>query len=296
MTRRELLSAIAVAPLCFAGAQPATLSVESYIFIQYAERQKKPLTAVISEVLTMARTAGFRNIELNPAFLAPDARDLTLSTLHAQQLRMPSVYVGGAMHEKEAADQTIAKALEIANICAPFGCKAVVNNPDPKPRDTPKTDAELVVEANSLNRLGQTLAQQGFELRVHHHTPQLENNAREWRYILSHADPQYVSLCVDADWAYQGNFDPLAFLREAGSRVRELHIRSSKNKLWLEDLEDSDIDYRALAAYLKQNNLNPLLVVELAYRPNTVITRPLGDDLRVSRLYAENIFGVHADG
>jgi sugar phosphate isomerase/epimerase len=144
--------------------------------------------------------------------------------------------------------------------------------------------------------MGRTLAQHGFELRVHHHTPQLAENAREWRHILHHTDPEYVHICVDVDWAYQGGFEPVPFLREVGSRLEEIHLRSARNKLWLEDLEDSDIDYGKVAEYLREQALNPLIVVELAYRPNTVVTRSLEEDLRLSRLYAEKVFRVKADG
>jgi sugar phosphate isomerase/epimerase len=140
--------------------------------------------------------------------------------------------------------------------------------------------------------MGRTLKQHRFELRVHHHTPQLEQNAREWHHILRHTDPEYVRICVDIDWAYEAGFAPLPFLREVGNRLREIHVRSAKNKLWLEDLEDSDIDYRQVAQYLRNAGLTPLIVVELAYRSNTAITRPLEEDLRLSRLYAERIFGL----
>ena len=44
------------------------MSVEAYIFQQYAARQKKPLGDVMAEVFGMARTAGFHNIELNHGF------------------------------------------------------------------------------------------------------------------------------------------------------------------------------------------------------------------------------------
>lgn len=292
MTRRQLLVALAASSMAAETHGCSAMSVEGYIFQQYAERQKKPLRDVVGEVLTMAHAAGFRNIELNPAFFTPDIRDRVLSLLESQGLRMPSVYVGGPMHDKDGADQTIVKALEIGKLCAPFGCKGIVNNPDPKPRDEPKTSAELGVEAESLNRMGRTLADHGFELRVHHHTPQLENNAREWRHIFENTDAQHVFICVDCDWAYEGGFDPLTFLKDVGDRLREIHVRSAKNKLWLEDLEDSDIDYRKIAEYLKQKNLHPLIVVELAYRPNTVVTRSLEEDLRISRAYAEKIFGL----
>ena len=244
----------------------------------------------------MPRAAGFRNIELNSGFFSPDARDQALSLIRSQQLRMPSLYVGGALHEKTSADKTISAALEFGDLCQPFGCKAIVTNPDPKHGDMEKTDSELNVQADSLNRMGRTIDEHGFQLRVHHHTPQLIDNAREWHHILSHTDPKYVYICVDVDWAYEAGFAPIPFLREVGNRLREIHVRSARNKIWLEDLEDSDIEYRAVATYLKQANLNPLIVVELAYRPNTLVTRSLVEDLRLSRQYAEQVFGVQADG
>ncbi len=268
----------------------SNLSVEGYIFQQYAESQKKPLGDVLGEVFNMADKAGFRFIELNTSFFAPEIREKALSLLRSHQLRMPSVYVGGGMHEKALADETIAKALEIGKICEPFGCKGIVNNPDPRRDNEEKTDSELAVEADSLNRMGQVLNQHGFELRVHHHTPQLANNAREWRYILRNTDPKYVFMCVDVDWAYEGGFEPIAFLTEVGGRLREIHVRSARNKIWLESLTDSDIDYHAVAAYLKQEELRPLVVVELAYRPATAVTRSLEQDLYLSRQYAAKTF------
>ncbi len=295
MTRRELLLACAGAGFLLGARQKSEIAVEGYIFQQHAEILKQPLLATMSQVLPMVRAAGFRNIELNPAFFPIDGREQVLSAIRAQALLMPSLYVGGAMHESAAADRTIATALEFGTLCAPFGCNAIVNNPDPKPRELPKTDEELQIQADSLNRMGRALAQRGFELRIHHHTPQLVENAREWRHILHNTDPTYVHMCVDVDWAYEGGFEPVPFLREVGSRLREIHVRSARQKVWLEDLEDSDIDYRAVASYLSQQHLTPLIVVELAYRPNTAVTRTLKEDLTISRKYAERIFGVKAD-
>ncbi len=287
--------AATAASVCSAGLLKSSLAVEGYIFQQYAQSVKQSLEKVIGQLLPMARAAGFRNIELSPAFFAKEMRERVLDLIRSEGLRMPSLYVGGSLHERTGADRTIATALEVGSLCVPFGCKAIVNNPDPKPGDVSKTDAELRVQADSLNRMGRSLTQHGFELRVHHHTPQLTENAREWRHILQHTDPEYVSMCVDVDWAYEGGFQAIAFLKEVGQRLREIHVRSARNKVWLEDLEDSDIDYRSVAEYLKQNGLAPLIVVELAYRAATRITRPLPEDLRLSRIYAERIFGVKAD-
>jgi inosose dehydratase len=299
LTRREVLATAGSAALAWAEKPGGfEMSVEGYIFQQYAERKKKPLAEVVDEVLPMARAAGFRNVELNPAFFAPEFRARTLALLRSLELRMPSIYVGAAVHTKALADSAVATAVEYARLAVPFGCKGVVTNPDPKPGgqagDQAKTDSELSAEADGLNRIGRALTAEGCELRVHHHTPQLENNAREWRFILANTDPKLVRICVDVDWAYEGGYEPVKFLREAGARLREIHVRSARNKLWLESVEDGDIDYRAVAAYLRRSRLFPLVVVELAYRPQTIITRSLEDDLRRSRFYTEQVFGIRS--
>ena len=147
MTRRDLLLAATAASVCAAAQRRSAMAVEGYIFQQYAQSLKRPLHDVINQVLPMARAAGFRNIELNPEFFAPEMRDRVLAVLRSQGLQMPSLYVGGPMHEKEAADRTIATALELGNICGPFGCQAIVNNPDPKGGEAAKTDAAIIVQA-----------------------------------------------------------------------------------------------------------------------------------------------------
>ena len=292
MTRRGF---VALAGMAAAGSDDkSVMAVEGYIFQQYAQSLHRPLPEIIPDVLRMSKSAGFHNIELNPAFFPAGSEDRTLAMLREENLRMPSMYVGGPLHERQQADRTIASALKFAELCRPLGCRAIVNNPDPKPGGQPKTDPELNEQAEALNHMGRALTQKGFDLRIHHHTPQLENNAREWRHILAHTDPEYVHICVDVDWAYEGGFEPVPFLQEVGPRLREIHVRSARNKVWLEDLEDSDIDYRKVNEYLRAENLSPLIVVELAYRPNTVVTRPLEEDLRLSLLYAETIFGNRA--
>jgi inosose dehydratase len=294
INRRELLLAGIAAALPAMPDSPSRLSMEAYIFQQYASRQGKTLGNVLNEVIPMAHTAGFRNIELNAEFFTPEIRDRTLDLVRSNKLSMPSVYVGGVMHEEAPAAETIQRSVEIGNLCKPFGCVAVVHNPSPKPKSAEKTADELALQAKLLNQMGRALAQSNLSLRVHHHTPEMVNNAREWRYILRNTDPQQVSLCMDLDWVHQGDQDPLALLKEAGERVTEIHVRNSRNKLWLESVENGDVDYREVARYLKSSSIAPLIVVELAYAAKTEVTHPLTEDLRRSRIYTEQIFGVTA--
>jgi inosose dehydratase len=296
MKRRDLLLLGPATLLSLAAKryQTSRLSVEGYIFQQYAERQHKKLADVFDEIFPMAHNAGFRNIELNQGFLTPELRGRVLELVQANGLRMPSVYVGGSMHQRSLAERTLSQALEIAELCKKLGCRAVINNPDPKPHDLPKTDAELAVQVKMLNLMGSELAKRGFQFWTHAHAPQMADYAREWRYNLRHTDPKHVWVCLDIDWVYQGGQDPMELLREAGRRIASMHLRNSHRKMWLESFTNGDIDYRQIASYLHQINLKPLLVVELAYRKQTLVTRPLEEDLRLSRIYAERVFGLHS--
>jgi inosose dehydratase len=297
MKRRDFLVAAAAAGAAAGkpagaatGKADSMLSVEGYIFQQYASRKKAPLGEVLEPVFEMARNAGFRNVELNQGFFTPELRGRTLELLHAKGLAMPSVYVGGAMHEADAAAKTTDLALEIAALCKPFGCRGVVNNPSPKPRGVEKTDAELKLQCEWLNRMGESLGAKGYELRIHNHTPEMVSNAREFRATLAGTSAKAVAICLDIDWVYQGGMDPDALLKEAGRRVTEVHVRNSKNKLWLESFGEGDLDYRKIAAEMKALKQHPSIVVELAYRDNTPVTRTLEEDLRLGREYAESVF------
>jgi inosose dehydratase len=292
ITRRQALLTTIPGVLTAAGKAPSRLSLEGYIWQNYASREKRPLADLLEELFATAPYAGFQNIELNHGFFSPALKDRVVALTRSHRLLMPSVYVGGAMHERELADKTIARALEVGRICKEFKCQAIVNNPDTKPANGRKSDSELAVQAESLNRMGRSLMENGFQLRVHHHTAELAEDAREWRHILRNTDPQYVTLCLDLEHAFHGGVDPNALIKEAGSRVTEIHLRNKKKETPLEALEDGDIDHYAIAATLKELKLEPLVVIELAYHSDTVITRSLKEDLRLSRIYAERIFAL----
>ena len=289
-TRRQTILAGGAAILHAANGKMSRLSMEGYIWQNYASREKKPLADLLDDLFAGAVYAGFRNIELNDGFFTPALKDKVIALTASNRLLMPSVYVGGSMHEPDLADKTIARAIEIGTWCKQFRCEGIVHNPNTKPANGRKTDAELEVQAESLNRMGRALSQQGLQLRVHHHTAELVEGMREWRHILHHTDSQVVTLCLDLEHAQHGGVDPNALLREAGSRVTEVHLRNKKKETPLEAFEDGDIDHHEIAATLNHLKLRPLVVIELAYHADTVVTRSLRDDLKVSRIYAERVF------
>ncbi len=293
VTRREALFTIGAASLGAAAVQP-TLSVQIYVFTQQFASRKQSLADGMAEAFPAIRRAGYRKVELVSAFFSPELGDRTLAALREHGLECPVAYSGGAMHDAAKADQDIAEVLRIAELAAKAGARAILINPNPKPNQELKTDAELTTQAKSLNRLGAELNKKGMRLMTHHHTPELKENGREWRHQLRHTDPKLLGICVDADWALRSGEDPIGMMREAGKRLLSLHLRTSKRGVWAEALEDGDPDYRQIAAYLKKVGFSGYLVVELAYEKGTKPIRSLEEDIRISREYAERVFGVKA--
>ena len=277
------------------GAQPeGRLLAAGYIWQQWAGTNKKKLGDAVDEIFPATARAGYRHMELPSAYFAPDIREHTIEVIRKSGIDVPVLYHGGMLHERAGAEKTISDALELAEVIKPLGVKAVNTNANPKPGRAPKTDDELAAQASALNLFGEKLKDRGLRFFLHSHDPEMAQNAREWRYMLTHTDPKLVSLCADVHWLFRGGQDPYALLEEAGKRVASLHLRNSANKVWSESFGDGDIDYRRVAAILRKSGIKPYLAVELAYEKDTRPSHNLEDDLRESRAYTEKVFGVRA--
>jgi inosose dehydratase len=271
------------------GIEPPKLIAQGYVFTQEFARRRVTLADGLGEIFATTRDAGFHGIELMSQMFTPELAPRTVELGHKDGVDVPITYSGGRMHEPENA---IEKILALATSAARAGTVAIDINPDPIGRE--KTDAELTVQAENLNRLGEALRKREQRLFVHHHTPEMASNAREWRHILNHTDPALVSLTVDTHWAYRGGQDWMGIVREAGKRLASLHLRNSVGGVWSESFGEGELDYSKLANYLREAGLHPYLVVELAYESKTPHTRSLTENLRMGREYAERVFVVRA--
>lgn len=268
------------------------LAAESYIWLEEFQARKQTLADGIPEMCEGFHRAGFENVELDENFLVDNFRAETLEQLARNQLRLLSVYANSVMHTPEAAEKSIARIVALAQSLKPTGFQAIITDPLPRPDHQPKPEAELALQSSSLNALASQLGKLGVRLIVHHHTPELADNAREWRYELAHTDPRLVLCCVDVDWAVRGGQQPLPFIKACGNRLASLHLRNDHQGVWMEDFGPGDIDYHPIARYLQGINYQGFLIVELAYERKTRVTRPLAEDLRRSRLYAQKVFGL----
>ncbi|MDR3233100.1 MAG: sugar phosphate isomerase/epimerase [Planctomycetaceae bacterium] len=208
-------------------------------------------------------------------------------------LAVRSVYVGGNLHDANAAEKEIARLQAVGEKAKELGSRIIVYNAAPKHG---KTDAELTFQSQNADKLGAALAQIGITLALHYHTTELEFGGREFHHLLCGTAPKYFSLCLEQHWSYRacGNsqlalFDHLALYAD---RVSMVHLRQSVKNVWSETFGDGDIDNEKLAAGLKKLKTPPHFVLEQAAEKGTPKTLPAKEVFRSSLEYIRRVFTV----
>ncbi len=272
-----------------AGAKVAPLAgTQLYGWGQYYERAGRRLDENLGEALSAIRDCGYDYAEGTLDAGRPENNQRFADQLKSKGLRPVSLYSGGRLHDAGKAEETVARLLAAARVAQQAGFSILNCNPDPIGRE--KTDAELVTQAAALRQLGSGLRAFGMRLGIHHHTPEMRNNAREFHHNFRQAPGDLVGFCYDVHWVYRGGVKPADALREYGDRVVSWHLRQSREQIWWEDLAPGDIDYGAVAAFAARHRLPPYYTVELALENGTKITRGVVENHRRSREFVRQVF------
>lgn len=297
-TRRDFLrrltagvsSVLAAAPRAVAAASAPQPLVGSQLYGwgQYYQRAGKRLDEHLDEVFSALRDAGYDFAEGFLNVDQPEANQRFAERLRAKGLQPVTLYTGGRLHD-ERASEVVQRLLAAARVAREAGFRILNCNPDPIGRA--KTDAELQRQAAALTELGRGLQALGLKLGIHHHTPELADQAREFHFNFHHTPAWLVGFNIDVHWMYRGGLPPLDALRAYGDRVVSWHLRQSRDGTWWEDLDTGDVDYTAIARYAREHHLAPVYAVELALEEGTRITRTVVENHRRSREFVRRVFG-----
>jgi len=209
-----------------AAAEPAgrpvtqpQVAAQLYIWTQYYGERHSKLEDNLDDVFAATRRAGFDAVQgFLTVYDSPAAAARVAAQLKKHGLTMPAAYAGGAMHTRAAGQKTIEQVTRQAKLGASNGLRFVVHNPQPLGRA--KTEEELAIQVENLNRLGAALGAMGVRLAIHNHEPEMRSGAREWYYVLRHTDPDKVGICLDLDWVLRGKQDPYRLLGCRPARAR----------------------------------------------------------------------------
>ncbi len=263
-----------------------------YAWVQDRAKKGTTLWDDLDAVLGEVRAAGFRAVEgfLRDFFGSDERAERTRQLVTKHKIILAGLYSGGKLYEEQAGRKAVASILEQARRAKAYPSLFIDVNPDPLPRGAKKTDEQLATQVRLLNDLGRQLAEMGMQLVIHQHAPEIRHGAREHRYNIRHVDPSVVGFCIDTDWFKRGGEDPLTLTRETGRKIKAVHLRNGKDGVWMETFGPGDIDYEAIAKYLREIEFKGWLSLELAVEKRTRITRGIVENHRLGRAYLESVF------
>jgi inosose dehydratase len=268
------------------AAKATLVGSNIYGWGQYAARDKKKLD--VDEVISALRDCGYDYLEAFMDSSNPEENAVFAGKLKAKGLQPVSLYTGARIHEAGKSTEAVAKILAAAKVCKEAGFQVISCNPDPIGRE--KTDEELRTQVAALTELGEGLNALGMRLGVHHHLPEMANNAREFHYVFRNTKPSVVGFCYDVNWVWKGGIAPETALQEYGDRVETWHLRQSRGGVWFESLDHGDIDYTVVAKIARTRRLPRRFTVELAIEDGTKITRTAVENHRRSQEFVRRVF------
>jgi inosose dehydratase len=279
-----------------AGKSPLHLASNAYSWQVFYQREGRDFAGSGAEGLKDVAASGINGFE--PGVGGPEEIRRLVPLLKGCGLEMRSIYVNSSLHEAGEAERSIGQILAVAGEVRPAGTRIIVTNPNPIRWGGPenKSDEQLRTQAAALNRLGRELAALKMALAFHNHDIELRQAAREFHHMMAGTDPRYVGLCLDAHWIYRGAGNSQVALFDVvelyGARVKELHLRQSRDGVWSETLGPGDIDYEALARALARKQVRPHLVLEVAVENGTPKTMDPVAAHRQSADYARRVFAA----
>lgn len=239
--------------------------------------------------------AGYKRMEMTSGTVLSAPIEDILALLDKYGLCINHIWHGGMLYPMKVAEKTITRTIEILDRCEPL--KTTEFFFDPFGDRGPLSDENARIQNRGLDRIGRMVKDRGMKLCVHNHEGPMRYNAKEWLGVLHNTDPALVSMCLDLDWTWQAGTDPFPLLYEAGDKGRlgAIHMRTQHNKVTDQTMEDGgDIDFYIVADYLKQIQFNGTLVEETEWMKETKVTRSVGENKKLARIWCEKVFGVSA--
>jgi inosose dehydratase len=272
------------------------LGTQLYPWSQHYGSQKQNLTDHWDEVLTQIAASGFDAFEYG--FHSLEEVHQIVPILRRQKLVMQAYYCGGPLHNEQAA-ATVRRMVAVGILAAQkTGINTVVVNPDPLDWTQPvdKNDAQLIIQAKALDRVGAGLRAKGIRLAYHTHDTEMRQGAREFHAMMTRTDPKNVGLCLDTHWVYRGAGHSQVALESIlalyGSRVRALHLRQSSQGVWTECFGPGDIDYRRIVRLLKAARFKGPITLEQARENGTPRLLSMVESHRRSVRYLRKLFDL----
>ncbi len=151
-----------------------------------------------------------------------------------------------------------------------------------------KTEAELDVQAETLQQVMKICSKYNVVPNLHNHTFEMAYNMVDFKSnVIKVPD---IALGPDLNWLVRSKIDPVWFINTYGHRMVFMHIRDQDAAgKWTETVGSGTTDFAGIAAALKKINYTGRAAIELAF--DAPPKNEVKEDFKMSREYVEKTFG-----
>lgn len=270
------------------AAKSATVKVDAHLWV-YASRFPPDwdCTPILDDVFSDLKWAGYDKIELMEAILRHEGSVNRLNELvHKHKLPVTGTSYYGDMWDKPQ-QQHIWEDMEgvLERLHAVGGTMIGLTVGDAK---RTKTEAELDTQADTLNKIIALCKKYAIAPNLHNHTFEVTNDLHDLKGTLKRIP--HIKLGPDLNWLVRGGVDPVWFIKTYGHQMVYMHIRDQRaDGKWTEAVGEGVMDFKAIAAALKEIDYKGRAAVELAFDEPPV--RPVWESWKQSRDYVQRVFG-----
>jgi sugar phosphate isomerase/epimerase len=249
------------------------------------------VSPVLSQIFSDISYAGFDGVETMHQTLRSSVYTKQIGELIDQfKIKLIGTSYGADMWDKEKYNEIHEDVdLIFTNMASVGGRTFGVSVGEPAGRE--KTEAEFDNQADLLKKLISLGEKKGIVLNLHNHTAEVSNNMFDLKGTLKRIPD--IKLGPDLNWLLRAGVNPVDFLREFKKQIVFLHLRDQlSDGKWPESLGEGNVNFREIAAVLKEISFEGDAIIELAHENGFVPTRPLKESLKMSRDYLKQTMGI----
>jgi sugar phosphate isomerase/epimerase len=194
----------------------------------WSDERHRDLPNVLAEI----QGAGYEGFEIGAHRFDLSRPDLLFGQAMHYRQSIVALHAHGELHNSQWFTAAVRAHLErVAVVASEVVAPHLTISGKPNDR---KSDDELRVAAETLNRIGAIAQQQGVRLCYHNHYWEIADNARELRHFVAHTDPTLVSFALDVGWVHRGGQNIGAIVTELLPRIAYFHVKDYRGDQFTE--------------------------------------------------------------
>src|SRR5664279_1522979 len=260
------------------------ITVGAHVWVYASTMPGYDVSPILGQIFSDVAYAGFDGVEtmehpLRSAVYTKQIKEL----IDQYKIKLIGSSYGADMWNKDKSNEIYEDVDLIFGNMASVGARTFgVSVGEPAGRQ--KTENEFDTQAALLKRIISLGEKRGIVLNLHNHTAEVENKMYDLRGTLKRIPD--IKLGPDLNWLLRAGIDPVSFLKEFRKQIVFMHLRDQLNNgKWPESVGEGNVDFKEIAAVIKEINFEGDAIIELAHENGFVRTRPLKESLKMSRDY-----------